>query len=266
MSSQIAFSGDTVTARAVLLGERIDLKGMESTHRLGISPLLISTGETSCAALFRYGVVVLFGMNPLQEVSFLNQLIPLVGQPYGKREIEETLLRMNSEAEEQLETNLIQVREFTPERLQIIADILAKSVTLGYYEAGIAGVFDRIEPFAVGLQQKGEAWPKGRELIGYIGDTLLIQHKMVARVEVADKPELLWERPELGKLYARLEDEYELVERHVALERKLALLARTVETLLDLLQNKRSLRVEWYIVILIVAELLLTLYQLFIKH
>jgi required for meiotic nuclear division protein 1 len=88
---------------------------------------------------------------------------------------------------------------------------------------------------------------------------------MVGRVEVADKPELLWDRPELGRLYGRLEDEYELIERHVALERKLALLSRTVETLLDLLQDKRNLRVEWYIVVLIVIEILLTLYQLFLK-
>jgi len=266
MSGQLTFSGNSVTARAILLGERMDLKGLESTNRLGISPLLISGGEGSYAVLFRYGVAVLFGMSPLQEVTFLNQLMPLVGQPFGKRETEETILRTNPEAEEQIENNVIQVREFTAERLQVIADILAKSVTLGYYETGIAGVFDRVEPLAVGLQRKGEALPKGKQLVRYIGDTLLIQHKMVGRVEVADKPELLWERPELGKLYARLEDEYELVERHAALERKLALLGSTVETLINLLQNKRSLRVEWYIVILIVAELLLTLYQLFWKQ
>ena len=60
----------------------------------------------------------------------------------------------------------------------------------------------------------------------------------------------------------RLEDEFELGERHKALERKLELVSRTAETLLDLLQNKRTLRVEWYIVILIVVEILLTFYEL----
>ena len=33
---------------------------------------------------------------------------------------------------------------------------------------------------------------------------------------------------------------------------------------MDLLQNKRALRVEWYIVVLIVIEIFLTLYQLFV--
>ncbi len=86
---------------------------------------------------------------------------------------------------------------------------------------------------------------------------------MVARVEVSEKPEILWDHPELERIYLRLQDEYEVRERHLALERKLDLIARTVETLLDLLQHDRSLRVEWYIVILIVVEIFLTLYAMF---
>lgn len=100
----------------------------------------------------------------------------------------------------------------------------------------------------------------------HIGRTLLVHHKMVGRVEVDEKPELLWERPELERLYLRLEDEYELKERHVALERKMELIFRTVETLLDIQHSNRSLRLEWYVIILIVVEILLTLYEMFVKH
>ncbi|MGH8589703.1 MAG: hypothetical protein ACREXX_10350 [Gammaproteobacteria bacterium] len=48
-----------------------------------------------------------------------------------------------------------------------------------------------------------------------------------------------------------------------ALHRKLEVIGQTVETVLDLLQSRRSLRVEWYIVILIVAEIFLSLYEMF---
>ncbi|MBN2255575.1 MAG: RMD1 family protein, partial [Deltaproteobacteria bacterium] len=70
---------------------------------------------------------------------------------------------------------------------------------------------------------------------------------------------------DLERLYARLEDEYELRERHVALERKLELISKTAQTLLDMLQAKRTLRVEWYIVILILVEIMLTLYDMFFR-
>ena len=99
----------------------------------------------------------------------------------------------------------------------------------------------------------------------YIGSTLLIQQRMVGRVEVAEKPDLLWDQPDLERLYIRLQNEYELKERHLALERKLSLIAQTAQTLLDILRNKRSHRVEWYIVILIVLEIMLTLYQMFFR-
>jgi uncharacterized Rmd1/YagE family protein len=92
---------------------------------------------------------------------------------------------------------------------------------------------------------------------------LLIQHKMVGHVEVLEKPDVLWDHPELERFYARLRNEYELRERERALNRKLELVSRTVATLLELIQNRRSLRVEWYIVLLILFEIALTLYGMF---
>ena len=254
--------GSVVTVRALLLGERIDLKSFEAAQRLASNPLLISAGEDQQAALFRYGTVVLFGLGPLQEVTFLNQLAPLVGQAYAKRETEDARIRIDPGSEEQIAGGEIVLREATLERLQVIADVLAKSVLLAYYEASLASVFDAVEPFALGLRQGGRTTPKDRDLLRYIGDTLLMQHKMVGRVEVGEKPDVTWDLPEIYRLFARLEDEYELQERRLALDRKLELISRTVETLVDLLQNKRALRVEWYIVLLIVIEIFLTLYQL----
>jgi uncharacterized Rmd1/YagE family protein len=255
--------GTAVSVRAILLGERIDLKGLELTQRLATNPLLISAGDGQYAALFRYGAVVLFGVNPLQEVTFVDQLARLVGQPYAKRETEETRLRVDSSGEDRVEGGEIVVHEASVEALQVVADVLAKSVVLGFYETSLAAIFDAVEPFAQGLRGRGRATPNDRDLLRYVGDTLLTQHQMVGRVEVGEKPDVLWELPGLNRLFTRLEDEYELQERKLAVDRKLDLISRTVETFVDLLQNKRALRVEWYIVVLIVIEIFLTLYQLF---
>jgi uncharacterized Rmd1/YagE family protein len=259
-------AGTALTARAVLLGERIDLRSFDTAQRLATNPLVVRAGDGQYVALLRYGAAVFFDINPLQEVAFLDQLAPFVREPYAKREIEDVRLRVEPAADEEVSSGGIALREVTVESLQVIADVLAKSVVLGYYEASLAGVFDAIEPFAAKLRQGGRTIPKGRDLLRYVGDTLLIQHKMVGRVEVGEKPDVIWERPELSRLFARLEDEFELAERRLALERKLDLISRTVGTLLDLLQNRRSLRVEWYIVVLIVFEIFLTLYQMYLGH
>lgn len=258
--------GSVLTARALLLGERLDLKGFDSAQRLATNPLVVPAGPGQFVALFRYGAAVLFGTNPLQEVAFVEHLAPFVGQPYAKRETEDVKLRVEPAAEEQVAAGEIVLHKVGVESLQVVADVLAKSVVLGYYEATLASVFDAVEPLAVRLRQGGRRIPRGHDLLRYVGDTLLIQHKMVGRVEVGEKPEVMWERPELSRLFARLEDEFELSERRLAIERKLELISRTVGTLLDLQQNRRSLRVEWYIVGLIVFEIVLTLYEMFVAR
>jgi uncharacterized Rmd1/YagE family protein len=136
---------------------------------------------------------------------------------------------------------------------------------LAQYEVGTGKIFDQIEPFAQGLQRttRNDRW--GKELLRQLGHTLSIQHKIVGRVEIIDKPEILWETPDLERIYLRLENEYEIRERHLALERKLELISRTAETVLGLLQHNTGLRVEWYVVILIVVEILLSFYDVFLQ-
>ncbi|MEJ2645614.1 MAG: RMD1 family protein [Gammaproteobacteria bacterium] len=194
---------------------------------------------------------------------FLGERIDVFENP----ESEDAELGIDPDSAERVDgSGTVWLHDPSVERLQVVADILAKSVVLAHYEARIARVFDRIEPLAAELQRHGRGGRQSKELLRQIGDVLLVQHTMVGRVEVGGKPELLWERPELERLYLRLEDEYELHERHRSLDAKLDVISRTAETLLELLQTKRSLRVEWYIVILIVIEILLTLYGMFVTH
>lgn len=253
----------TVKVRALFIGERLDLKVLENTNCLATSPLVVTAGEHGYAVLFRYGVIVLFGLTPLEEVSFLKHLEPLIIEPIINPEVEEEEVLIDPVEAERVENGVIFLRDSSIERIQIVADILAKSVVLARYEVGTASAFDQIEPFAVGLQRTAkDIRRQGKELLRQLGSALLIQHKMVGRVEIIDKPELLWEAPELERFFLRLEDEYEIRERHVALERKLGLVSRTAETVLELMQHNTSLRVEWYVVILIVVEILLSLYKM----
>lgn len=255
-----------IRARALLIGEHLDLRALEATDVLAVSPLVVMAGEHGAAVLFRYGAAVLFNLSPIEELSFLNHLKPLVREPFAEPETEEGDLCIEAQGGERVESGVIRLRDFNIERLQIVADVLAKSAVLSHYEGTIAGVFESIEPFAQGLRRPQPGRHNDRELLSHIGGILLIQHKMVGLVEVGEKPETLWERPELERLYARLEDEYELRERHLALERKLALSSRTAETVLNLLQHKSSLRVEWYIVVLIVVEIMLIVFEMFFQH
>ena len=76
---------------------------------------------------------------------------------------------------------------------------------------------------------------------------------------------MLWDNPQLERLYARLDDEYELKERAVALTRKLGVIEATTRALTDLIDTDRSIRLEATIVALIVFEILITFYEIFVR-
>jgi uncharacterized Rmd1/YagE family protein len=251
----------TLQVRSLLLGERIDTRGLERRDSLATLPLTLRLPGDGAAVLFRYGVVVLFDASPADEVSFLERIAPFVIEPLAAREIDEAIVHIAPEAQEPIDqSGTIFLHEPSVPRLQLVADVLAKSLVLAHYETSVAAIFDRIEPLAASLRATGQSGASGRDLLRQIGDVLATQHKMVGRVETGEKPELLWEHPELERLFVRLADEYEVRERERALDRKFDVIARTAETLLSVLQNRSSLRVEWYILALIVAELALSLY------
>jgi uncharacterized Rmd1/YagE family protein len=53
---------------------------------------------------------------------------------------------------------------------------------------------------------------------------------------------LRWERPDLGRFYARLEDKYELKEHVDVLTRKLIVISDSAKAFADIIDTERSLR------------------------
>jgi uncharacterized Rmd1/YagE family protein len=77
---------------------------------------------------------------------------------------------------------------------------------------------------------------------------------------------VLWDRPDLERLYSRLENEYELKERTDALDRKLGVIAETATALTDIIDTERSRRLELIIVVLLIVEIVIAAYQIFSGH
>jgi required for meiotic nuclear division protein 1 len=251
-------------ARAILVADRIDVRAWKSEERLASNPLAVSVPGGGMAVLFRYGVVVFFDTTTAEESAFFGQIGPLMGGAFPAPETEEVEISIASKVREGMHGDKVFLASDELERLQVVADILSKSVMLAWYEGRIAGVFEMTEPLATELRQTGRISARERDLSRQIGAMLQSQHLMTGGVEVDDKPELLWERPELEGLFIRLEDEFELKERHALLGRKLNLISQTAQTLLQLQQGRHSLRLELYIVVLIVVEIALMLYEMFL--
>ena len=216
--------------------------------------------------LFRYGVAVLFDLSPVEEDEVLRGLRPRISAPFDRYEDETATIEVVTEGEEQIAPGgPIVVRDLSPPRLLVIADALAKNLALARDEREVSKVFETIEPFAVELARDGRLPAKRRQVVRTIGQALLTQHRVSGRIEVEEKPDVLWDHPQFERLYARLADEYEVKERAAALARKLRIISETTSALTDLIDTGRSLRLEATIVALIVVEVVILLYELFLR-
>ena len=261
--SALAFAAAPIGVQVLLLGERLDTRRLEEGVVLATAPLIIQAGRAGFAVLFRYGVVVLFGLDPMEEAVFLASLGKLVADPLPVQGRESVTVVIDAAGEDRIDTGgRVFLTDACPERLQLVAEVLARELVLEHYETRIAKVFDSIEPLAASLSRGSLRKLKTKDLLIQIGEVLLAEHRMVGRVELLESPEVLWIKPELERLFVRLEREYDLTARNRALDRKLEVISDTAETLLDLIQTRSSMKVEWYIVALIVLECLLTIYQL----
>ena len=246
-----------------MLGDRVDTSTLDHDGVISTAPLTYKLGGDGFVTLFRYGVAVVIGLTPQQEAEVVRNLRPRLTRPVEPPEEETAFIEVVPEKDDQiLPGGPITLRTLTPEHLIVIADALSKSVVLARDEREVSSVFELVEPFAQQLAERGRATSGRRAILKQIGNALLVQHRLSGRAAVAEKPDVVWDRYDLERLYARLQDEYELKERAEALSRKLAVIAETAEVLTDIIDTKRSLRLEIIIVVLIAVEIVIAAYQI----
>ncbi len=253
------------TARALALGARLDASGLERSDMISSTPLAFRVGSGGFAVLYRFGVAVLVGLSPLEEDEFLRQVKARVSGVRDHIDDESVVLEIAGDGEDRIPPGgPILLKDLSPPRLLVVADALSKTVSLERDEREVNAVLDEVEPFAAGLSRTGRPPGTRRNMLKLIGKALLVQHRVSGNVAAEEKPDVLWDRPDLERLYARLEDEYELKERTRALKRKLDVIVETARALTDVIEANRATSLELAIVILIVGEIALTLLQMFV--
>ncbi len=244
--------------RALLLGAQIDTRLLSEF----VEAEELDAGQSGMVFVFRYGVAVFVGASAQAEQAMLERLRPAIIEPVDQFEIEAARVQVAPGADEQVHSDgSILLREASTERLLLTAIVLARSVILARDETLLDQAFERIEPLVRTMRTEGRAGLPGRRVMQQIGEVLSTRHRMVGRARIGEKPDLLWEHPELERLYARLEDEFELDERARAIDRKLDALGDSADILLNLVQDRRSTRLELAIIVLIMFEIGLRLYE-----
>jgi uncharacterized Rmd1/YagE family protein len=257
-----------MSARAIRLGGRFRLAGVETAdlgqeETLGTSPLLLRLRGDGFAALFPYGTVVLIGVSPAGEEALLHRLDDRVEGRQGTPTVVAAEVEMGGGAK--ISGDLITVRDISAPSLVVVADALAKNAALAFEEEEVRKVLEVLEPFASDLADTGRLPRNRRRMLRTVGHALRTHHRLIERVEVEDRPDLLSDDSETGRLHDALAHAWHFKKRAKALSRRLSVIEVMTSALTELIDAQREIRLEALIVLLIAIEMSVYFYELFIR-
>jgi uncharacterized Rmd1/YagE family protein len=145
--------------------------------------------------------------------------------------------------------------------VDIIAFVIAKSVALERIEEQVILVVDEMEA-VIGLLEAGKLSIPDKRLAKLASRILDFKYRSVASVMVLDKPEITWDNAEADRLYLTMANMFELGQRYQEIKHKSETLMDITDVFSGLSHASRSSRLEWTIIILILVEIFISLWQL----
>jgi uncharacterized Rmd1/YagE family protein len=149
------------------------------------------------------------------------------------------------------------VDRLTAERAGVVALSISQSAAMEYYERIVDQMFGETDRLVERLEKVGTMPVFTRKLHKFIGAAIGTRSEVLSVLHLFDKPDAAWDDPGADEIYHQLHAEFDLADRHQALELKLRSVQEALELVTDIARDKRLVWLEVSIVLLIVLEIAL---------
>ncbi len=156
---------------------------------------------------------------------------------------------------------VLKVKQFEPAYLEIAATVIAKSVALEKVEDYVKKIMDKVENMVVRLE-KGKFRLSDKKLAKTIAQVLRHEYNTIAYIMILDKPDITWDMQVNSDLYDQMSVFFELNDRYEIMKSKTEILNNIIDGFATISHSMRGVFIEWLIVILIIAEVVLMLLDL----
>jgi uncharacterized Rmd1/YagE family protein len=208
--------------------------------------------------LFASGAIVFHGVGQAgreAEVLRLRRALPKLSD--AQVISEEFSVREVPGARPDIQDGVLVVDHLSAERAEVVALTIAQSAAMEYYERIVDQMFTDTDRLVERLERSGTMPVFTRKLHRFIGAAIGTRNEVFSVLHLFDKPDAAWDDPGADKVYEELRAEFDLVDRHAALELKLRSVQDALELVTDIARDKRLVWLEASIVLLIVLEILL---------
>ncbi|WP_371373394.1 RMD1 family protein [Sporomusa aerivorans] len=215
--------------------------------------------------LFYFGSMVFINFQHheiMDVVKYLKKIEPEINESCSFIYEDDYKIEVDSVEAPAINNDYMIVNSYSEYQLEIVATILAKSVSLEKSETEVDSLLDRIENVVNNLN-RGELGVSDEDLAKMSASILRFKLNAISYLMILDNPEITWTNEEASALNDELSVLFELKDRYEKIRHKTETLMDITEAFSNLVHAKRGTRLEWAIIILIVIEIILSLYEMF---
>jgi uncharacterized Rmd1/YagE family protein len=232
----------------------------EANARIEKDQLVARYDGTRWAIVYDFGALVFVGVEPAVQAAQLEIFRRQLKEPHPLTETFSIDVAEGAPLEVRFDRVVAPSLSF--EVVDIVALVLAQSVAMDYYAQDVAEIETATDRIADELRSLGRIPGPVRNLQQFIGLCIATRNDVISTLALFDKPDSTWENEQLDRLWSGLHKMLEIDDRYRALEAKLRMFQDNLVVLVDLSRQRHTILLEWTVVILILGEMLIMMWQL----
>ncbi|KAI1826209.1 hypothetical protein F4861DRAFT_529955 [Xylaria intraflava] len=236
-----------------------DESTLDGAHSRGLGTNFDTQVHTPEVFLFDYGVVVIWGMSLAHEQRFLKDIAKFEMEKLDTEDVETECFNFyyTREYQPRIYNDFITLRDKGNYMTKLaISHALAQSVKTSLFEESIASTIDACKDIPTQIALAGKISLSQTQINMQIGQLFILRINIHLNGSVLDTPEFFWVEPHLEPLYQAVRSYLEMDQRVGLLTERLDVIADLLAVLKDQLSHGHGEMLEWIVIILIAAEIL----------
>ncbi|KAJ9553614.1 hypothetical protein OSB04_017659 [Centaurea solstitialis] len=277
-----------IPVRAYFFSTSVDLRGLLEQNRANFiqptsrmtnyivlkfgstKPELIGLGasitgsDSSYMVVFQYGSIVLFNVRDHEIDGYLKIVEKHASGLLPEMRKDEYEVREKPTLDTWMEGGLdyIMLQYLNIDGIRTIGSVLGQSIALDYYVRQVDGMVAEFTDINRGMEKTGTFTMKRKKLFQLVGKANSNLADVILKLGLFERSDIAWKDAKYAQIWEYLRDEFELTQRFASLDFKLKFVEHNIRFLQEILQNRKSDFLEWLIIILIGAEILISVYDI----
>ncbi|GER28311.1 NADH dehydrogenase [ubiquinone] 1 alphasubcomplex subunit 8 [Striga asiatica] len=229
-----------------------------------------SMGSSLCGSqccyivVFQYGSIVLFNVCDHEVDDYLKIVKRHAAGLLPEMKKDEYEVRENPTLHTWMQGGLdyIMLQYLNIDGIRTIGSVLGQSIALDYYVRQVDGMVGEFTDINREMEKTGNFTMERKKLFQLVGKANSNLADVILKLGLFERSDIAWKDAKYAQIWEYLRDEFELTQRFASLDFKLKFVEHNIRFLQEILQNRKSDFLEWLIIILIGAEILISVYDI----